>query len=848
MKFLKGMLLASASVGAQAELIINEFDADQPSSDTAEFVEIFDGGAGNTSLDGHVIVLYNGSDDASYDAIDLDGFSTNADGYFVLCSDSATVANCQLDTLSQLQNGPDAIALYQGSATSFGNDTAITSANLIDAVVYGTNDSDDAGLLIMLNAGQPQVNDATSTSAQRCVNGSGGALNTDTYTSAIPTPGAANACAGGGNGDGTTDLGSCGDAAQLISGIQGNITNITADTSPLVGQPVVVEALVTADFTKIDNDNQRYNGFWIQEEESDYDANDMTSEGIFVYSNDIAVSVGDLVRLKAQVDEFGQQTQLKTVSDSTVCSSGNSLPTQQNITLPVSDLLDFEAIEGMRVSYGQGLIVSDLFGSGYGFGNFGQFGVSSKLHFQPTEIAEPESIEAAAAAELRTRDFVLVDDGVSAKNPAFIPFPDASGFSALNPMRIGYTVPTVDGVMHGFNAFRIVVPTDITIVPSLPRTAEPEVAADANLVVVGMNVLNYFNGDGNGSGFREDLSGDAKSAFRGAETYDAFQMQEAKIVAAIQATDADIVGLMELENDGFDADSSVADLVEALNAGQPSEDHYRLVDPGTAKIGDDAIVVGLIYRADKVSLKGDAVVLDETNSPTDANGVLFNTDKNRPALIQSFDFQGNVLTVAVNHLKSKGSACGEPNEGADGQANCNIMRTRAAKGLAQFLATDPTASSSDSVMILGDLNAYSKEDPMDELEAAGYTNLKYTDKATEVQPYSFSFSGFLGSLDHALVKGSLLGNVVSVDAWHINSVEDTLMDYYTEANGHPFDSVDNYANADAYRSSDHDPIVVGLKFDDNSEPDPKPQPPKFGAFMPFMLLLMAGFAAVRRKR
>ena len=138
------------------------------------------------------------------------------------------------------------------------------------------------------------------------------------------------------------------------------------------------------------------------------------------------------------------------------------------------------------------------------------------------------------------------------------------------------------------------------------------------------------------------------------------------------------------------------------------------------------------------------------------------------------------------------------------------MRTRAAQGLSQFLATKPTGIETDEVMILGDLNAYSKEDPMQAFYSAGFTNLKYTDKTTEPQPYSYSFSGFLGSLDHALASDGLLEHVVSVDAWHINSVEDSLMDYQTEANGQRYDSVDNYAAADAYRSSDHDPIVIAL--------------------------------------
>ena len=147
---------------SSAQVVINEVDADQVGTDAAEFVELFDGGAGNTDLTGLVLVLFNGSDDASYRAFDLDGQSTDADGYFVLCGIAANVPNCDLDVTPNtnlIQNGADAVALLIGDAADFPNDTPVTTANLIDALVYDTNDPDDVGLLALLNAGQPQVNE-----------------------------------------------------------------------------------------------------------------------------------------------------------------------------------------------------------------------------------------------------------------------------------------------------------------------------------------------------------------------------------------------------------------------------------------------------------------------------------------------------------------------------------------------------------------------------------------------------------------------------------------------------------------------------------------------------------------
>lgn len=187
---------ASNDVAQPVDIIINEVDADTPSTDVEEFLELYDGGVGNSPLDGYVVVLFNGSNDQSYRAIDLDGFTTDANGFFVI--GNAGVPNVSITIPSNgIQNGADAVALYQDDAANFPNGTALTTTNLVDAFVYDTNDGDDAGLLTLLNAGQAQINedgegDKDNHSNQRFANGTGGALNTSTYVQALPTPGAAN--------------------------------------------------------------------------------------------------------------------------------------------------------------------------------------------------------------------------------------------------------------------------------------------------------------------------------------------------------------------------------------------------------------------------------------------------------------------------------------------------------------------------------------------------------------------------------------------------------------------------------------------------------------------------------
>jgi endonuclease G len=181
-----------------AQMVINELDSDTPGADDAEFVELYDGGTGNTALDGLVVVFYNGATDRSYAAFDLDGYITDAYGYFTL--GNAAVPGVDLVFANGLlQNGADAVAIYVGDAAQFPNGTPVRTANLVDAVVYGTNDPDDPSLLPLLNDGEPQVNEdgggsSATDSIGRCPNGTGGQRNTSTYTTAAPTPDGANSC------------------------------------------------------------------------------------------------------------------------------------------------------------------------------------------------------------------------------------------------------------------------------------------------------------------------------------------------------------------------------------------------------------------------------------------------------------------------------------------------------------------------------------------------------------------------------------------------------------------------------------------------------------------------------
>lgn len=782
--------------GGDPVLVINEVDADNTGTDAAEFIELYDGGSGSTDLTGTSIVFYNGSDDASYLAFDLDGLSTNADGYFVLCGDAANVANCDLDVTPDtnlIQNGADAAALYTADAVDFPNDTPITLDGLLDALVYDTNDSDDAGLLVLLNAGQPQINEGgtgskDTDSNQRCPDGSGGTRNTDTYAQFAPTPGVSNLC------EIVVPPLTCSsaDAITLIHEVQG-----AGATSPIVGSEVVLEAVVTGIFPGL-------NGIYVQEEATDNDADPSTSEGIFVFSRDVpaGLAVGDQVRVQGAVTEFTSgSSSLTEISAAAVvgCGAVDAI-TPTVVVLPVASQDDFENLEGMLVTLTQTLTISEYFN----FDRFGEVVVTTDRQLTPTAVVEPGADAVALAAE-QALARITIDDGRTAGNPDPSIHPgNGEVFDLDNLFRGGDTITGVTGVIDDTFGLYRVQPTEYGVyTPVNDRTAVPD-DVGGDLTVASFNVLNYFTTlDNSGS-----ICGPAEdNGCRGADNAEELDRQRAKIVAALVAIDADVLGLIEIENNLND--DAVNDLVVSLNAAVGAGT-YAAVETGA--IGDDAIKVAFLYKPASVSLAGAYALLDGSVDPR------FIDSKNRPVLAQSFvdNTGGGVFTVAVNHLKSKGSPCddvGDPNLN-DGSANCNGTRTNAAAALVDWLAGDPTASGSDKFLVIGDLNSYDKEDPIDAIidgaDDSSGTADDYTDLVREYlgeDAYSYVFDGKTGYLDHALANAGLIDDVTGVTVWHINSDEPDALDYDTSFKK---DAQDAIFAPDPYRSSDHDPVIIGL--------------------------------------
>ncbi|MEO0576278.1 MAG: ExeM/NucH family extracellular endonuclease [Pseudomonadota bacterium] len=589
----------------------------------------------------------------------------------------------------------------------------------------------------------------------------------------------------------------------------------SGERSELTGQTVIVEAVVTGDLQDNDADTQNsIRGFFVQSEVPDSDP--ATSEGLFVFDGsnpDVDVNVGDRVRVTGTVAEFFGETQIALSSVEVLASGISIAPT--SVALPAQNVIlgedgeyiaDLERFEGMLVTFPTTLTVTDVF-------NLDRFGetllVAGGRPLQFTNTNAPN----AAAFDAYLQDLgsrsVMLDDGLTVQNPDPIRYPSPGLPNAQDAsIRSGDTVNGVTGNLRysrgsggsGDAIFRIMPTVEPEFAATNPRPSAP-VIAGSSLTVASVNVLNYFTTlDVDGA-----RCGPSELSCRGADSLEEFERQRAKLLTQLVALDADILGLVEIENDDTLALESV---VEGLNA-TFGDGVYGYINTGS--IGGDAIKVALVYRTDVVAPVGGFAVLDASVDPR------FVDNRNRPVLAQTFSefATAGVVTIAVNHLKSKGSDCddaGDPDVN-DGQGNCNVTRTLAAIATVDWLAGDPTDSGDADVLSIGDFNAYLLEDPINAYRDAGYINL--LDSLDPSDAYTLNFDRQSGALDHAIATPSLAPQVVGVSIWHINTDEADAIDYNLDFGRNPA----IFNGALAQRGSDHDPVIVGLALNGDLDGD-----------------------------
>lgn len=774
-----------------SEIMYNPASAE----DDNEWVEVANVGTGAIDLSGYVIDDFNNT---AHPSANIASGSVPAGGSAVLYNaDDLSAADFAANwgpginlvavtnwAAMALNNGGDTLGIWSDFASYAGDNVAQTNAIL--SIAYddaGSWPADDGVGSIFLSDLSADPNTGTNWE-----------LSTDGALTPVFSAYMSNAGSIGSPGptppDPVVEIGDCASAAILIHDVQGS-----GASSPLSGDTVVIEGVVVATFPGTD----LLRGFFVQEEDADADGDALSSEGVFIFdgAGTAPVAVGDTVRILGDVSEFFDATQV-TLDELLVCSSGNTAPTPAAITLPVAPGTDgFESVEGMGVTFPGELFVTETFSTF----EFGEVALAPAVLRNPTDVAAPGA-DANAVNDLNDRSRVVLDDGSTQRNRECVdstPGLDAGVYLSSSPLttRIGDSVTDLTGVMHySFGAYKIEPtsgdPCEPDFFTQTADSARPDAApaVAGSITVASFNVLNYFT-------TIDDGSNDA----RGADSASEFERQKAKIVSAINDLDADIVGLIEIENSADPG--ALADLAAATG----------MAYVNTGLIGDDAIAVGFLYDPATVDAIGAPAILDSSVDPT------FLDSKNRPALLQTFEdlATGGVFNVTVNHFKSKGSPCddvGDP-DADDQQGNCNLTRTAAARALANWLATDPTGQGDPDNLIIGDLNAYSKEDPIEALKAAGYTDLVETSGGGAS---SFIFSGEIGRLDHGLANASLTSQVAGAAIWAINMEEPRYLDY----NDDVLDPGENQFTSegdpnpaplfapDEFRSSDHNPVLIGL--------------------------------------
>ncbi len=563
------------------------------------------------------------------------------------------------------------------------------------------------------------------------------------------------------------------------------------------GSTVMTRGVVSGDF----QGGAKLSGFFLEDPIGD--GNILTSDGIFVFVpaanplSSVDVTVGEVVRVTGRATEFNTLTEIDSVTAIDKCGLASSPVAPAVVDLPELANGDLERYEGMLVTLPETLTVDQTFFQG----RFGQVTLSSDGRlFNPTGLFRPDTQQRVDLTDENARRLLVLDDGTSAQNPNPIPY-----IGQDNTLRAGDTLSNLTGVLDwgsissdaNIRDYRLHPTIAPTFTRNNPRPATPE-AVGGTLKVASANVLNYFTTiDQAGAQCFPTLT---RNDCRGADSELELERQRNKIVASLQTINADVVGLMEIENDNGVSTKTVKavqDLAGALNAAMGPGTYDWVREPAP---GGDAIKVAMLYKPSRVTPVGAALnyqVSDAVYGPA-----LFD----RPPLAQTFfaNANGGILSVVVNHFKSKSSCptSGPDTDQGDGQGCWNAKRVRQAEELRGFIAVLKASAADDDVLIIGDLNSYGKEDPIDTLTTAGLVNQI---ERFVANPYSFIFDGQSGYLDHALTTQAMGNQVTGVTEWHINADEPSVIDYNTE-----FKPQDLFAPT-PYRSSDHDPVIIGLQ-------------------------------------
>lgn len=832
-------LPARAAVSADAAVLINEVyggGGNSKATYTHDFVELVNVSSAPVSLDGWTLQYAAAGGDNKFSAQPLSG-TIAAGRTFLVQEAKGQGGTTPLPTPDAA--GSLALSGTTGKVALVSSSAAITGPNdagVVDYVAWGDSATPAAG--------SPAPGTENPTSISRDASHTNTAVNSADFAVGAPTP--QNSASGAEPTPGPTGTASPTPQPTTTStptpqptstGTPGTetITSIaaiqgSADKTPLNGQTVTTEGVVTAHYA-----TGGYNGYVIQTPGTGGTVDLSThtaSDAIFVYAKTSAVAsevaLGDTVRVTGTAGEFNGLTQLTVDAGKATKIADAAKPTPVVLTTWPSAITQRESLESMLVSVSSTFTVTNTNNTN----RYGEVGLAAGAGVlrQPTDVARPGSSEAEAVAADNLARGVILDDGGSLDyaarankgagallngdlTPAYVSLDkpvvvggtaSLSGAFVLDYRNNAWKLNPVsflagDGKTQGQASF------------TNPRTAAPA-SVGGDLSVGSFNVLNYFTTLGSSDASCQpytDRAGVGTNVRGGCDLRGAWgaadlARQQSKIVSAINTLDASVVGLMEIENSAKSTpstpDKAVSTLVAALNAAAGSEKWAYV--PASAQLPDasqqDVIRNAIIYQPARVAPVGDALALGTQSGSGQAFG------NAREPIAQKFAPAGGgePFLFVVNHFKSKGSsgASGSQADQKDGQGAWNPARVAQATALRDWVSSITTTG--EAAVLVGDFNSYTQEDPLKVLYDAGYTD---AESALKVGRSTYSFDGLSGSLDHVLLNAAAGKRVTGGDVWNINSGESVALEY-SRYNNHGT----LFWQDGPYRSSDHDPLKVGL--------------------------------------
>jgi predicted extracellular nuclease len=803
---------AQAATDATAVVISEVYGggASQGASWQRDFVELHNPTDEAIDLSGTSVQYRSASGDKAPTGVTALSGSIPAHGYFLVAEGGGTASDDAQPLPPADVSGGIGLSATAGTVFLAARPDALpvpptgsvpARPEVIDLVGYGTSNTFET-------AAAPAP--SRSTSVGRDGTGEDSDDNSRDLTVAAATPGLAPE----GSTDPTDPPTDPAPVVRSIAEIQG-----AGPASEYAGQSVTTRGVVTASYP-----TGGFNGFYLQTAGTggtvDAGSHDR-SDAVFVYGSSVAraVAPGDHVEVTGKVSEYQGTTEITPAAPDVKVLPEPASVQPTKVALPRTEEAR-ESFEGMLIAPSGPFTVAD----NYALNQYAEIGLASGTTplFTPTDVADPHDPAAIAAVKAdNAARAITLDDGATTdflrtgKDTA-LPY-----LSQQRQIRVGAPVSFTEPVVleWRFDAWRLQPTGQLSAEGTPPASFAPTRSAapretGGNVRIASFNVLNYFptTGEevvaaGGSCSWYDDRTGDHVTVKtctdadggqgpRGAAEDEDLARQQAKIVSAVNALDADVVSLEELENSahfGQERDAAISTLVDALNAAAGAGTWKFVPTPAAAgdQADEDVIRTGFIYRAAIVEPVGTSLI-DDTEA----------FDNARDPLAQAFEPVGggkySRFIVVVNHFKSKSSGPEDPN----GQGASNQARVAQAEELVRFAERTKGALGAEKVFLSGYFNAYTREDPMQVLSDAGFADIGSLKSPGE---HTYLYDGTVGSLDHVLGNRPAVASVTGAHVWNISSVEPVALEY----SRHNYNATDFYEPG-PYRSSDHDPLVVGL--------------------------------------